>query len=848
VISKSFSLSFYLSSLILFVNLCIGSGINPYDKQINNLHMELKSSQAPVRAGAAESLGYLRSYRSGDFLAQALDDPGVAVRRQAAMSLAWCGGRNHIDKLIQAMQDKDWMVRQGAWVSLTNLTGMKFPFDAIADDHEQQRQVRMWRQWWDNVPQNDAPRDIYKLIKDFSLADENNYAFGSNVTSSTTYRGPVSVLTDGDYRGVYWQTKNVPFPQYCTVELEQPREIGCVIVYQYGKNFCMTDYELSVSMDGRTFEKVIRKKEKSPPKLIFSFPPRKAKYVRIISHGTENPTYPTTFFEIEIRNQLPESHDDISLETRYERAIRALGVLGGKKASAAIINIIKPYMNRSTDDFAQKSLVQAALRSLGRLGDTYSVDVLLQFLNNPKWARYAADALGDCPCEKVCKSLIEAYPKYSRDLNRKNPKLLPRDDYPSLEPADRMYETPYAISVALSRMPWDNTDNLNALRDIIPLIAANIPSDFDGGMLYEPEAHQVVNAYLFEVARMRQVACEAIFKTLSEDYDHELLNTPVGKELVALSVVDPGDIPFAATWISTLCVNKEYVPRLINLLKHENGWVRINAAKALMFMDAKQAITPIGEILVKSKPEGEYGYFGKFIFNNSKKQGQAEYDDPPPRWRQAYIRALGRLGATEYVPLLVKILFDDKNVLEVQQAALLALEQLNTPQALKAIGKAEQSHPFHSIKVFAREMLWRQGKLEQNPDNRIVQETQVINSEPDSWAGKLEGFVFIKGDNNMPNDFQIDIWRQTYSTTDSGPTYRMGENLFVLYLTQTGGKVRQLTNFQDGYVADCEVSYDGKKVVFARRGGEDNPWWHIWCVNADGSRLQQLTFGPYHDR
>jgi len=62
-----------------------------------------------------------------------------------------------------------------------------------------------------------------------------------------------------------------------------------------------------------------------------------------------------------------------------------------------------------------------------------------------------------------------------------------------------------------------------------------------------------------------------------------------------------------------------------------------------------------------------------------------------------------------------------------------------------------------------------------------------------------------------------------------------------------GGRVRALTNFSDGYVADCEVSWDGLRVVFARRGGEDDPWWHIHEIGADGAGLRRITDGPYHD-
>jgi Tol biopolymer transport system component len=56
---------------------------------------------------------------------------------------------------------------------------------------------------------------------------------------------------------------------------------------------------------------------------------------------------------------------------------------------------------------------------------------------------------------------------------------------------------------------------------------------------------------------------------------------------------------------------------------------------------------------------------------------------------------------------------------------------------------------------------------------------------------------------------------------------------------------RPLTRFEDGYVAEPELSWDGSKVVFSYRG-QDNPWWHLYRINVDGSGLEQLTHGPYH--
>jgi hypothetical protein len=75
----------------------------------------------------------------------------------------------------------------------------------------------------------------------------------------------------------------------------------------------------------------------------------------------------------------------------------------------------------------------------------------------------------------------------------------------------------------------------------------------------------------------------------------------------------------------------------------------------------------------------------------------------------------------------------------------------------------------------------------------------------------------------------------------------MGSNIFKIKISDPEGSLKQLTFFKDGYVADLEVSYDGKKLLFSHRNQDTDPWWHVFEMNADGSDIRQLTFGPYHD-
>lgn len=831
----------------------------PYESQIQEQLERLGDSSPAVRSAGAEALGFLRAYAAADALVSALDDPAAVVRRDAAISLAWCGGRTEVAPLLDALDDDDWVVRQAAWVSLTNITGMEWPYDALADVGVREVQAQVWRDGWARIPGDRPPEEVFELVEQrYSLWKE-NLALRSAATASSTYKGPPSALTDGVYGPAYWQTKDCTFPQTCTVELDRPKTVGSVVIHQYAKGYCMTDYVVMTSLDGRDYGEVYRGRGRTNPRLVVSFPPHQARCIRIVSNDSENRLYPTTFLEIEIFSDASPD-DDLAL-LRMERGLRALGALGGDGAAEAIAKTLRPIVKLRTAyrqtakgtlsslTDAEKAMVRAGLRSLGRLQHPETLPLLIGFLEDPILARYAADALGDFGGVAACMALIDAYPQYARGAEFQKPKKLPLDDCPGFEAVDRMYETPFAIASALARLSLDDPDTVAGLARITPLLVANLPNDFDGAVLYEPEAGQLITAYLLERAGTRQMVCDVAFNALGQSRD--LPDTSVTQQLTSLAKLHPGDVPHAAVWLAALCQNERDSPALIELLQHDNGWVRINAAKALMFMGDKRAIEPIARILAASKPEAEYGYFGGY-FSYDGPQGHDEYNDPSPRWREAFIRALGRLRATQHEDLLARILVDERNVLDMQHAAALALDEMGGGEALEALQQAEQNHPFHSVRLVAREALWRRGQL---PATRLTSGRKQKPLESERPRGALlsetstqpEAIVFIQGDNEMPLAFQIDPWRQTYSTTDSGPTYRLGTNLLILRPAGPNGYVTSLTSFDEGYLSDCEVSWDGRRVVFARRGGDDDPWFHIWEVNTDGTGLRQLTRGPYHD-
>lgn len=94
--------------------------------------------------------------------------------------------------------------------------------------------------------------------------------------------------------------------------------------------------------------------------------------------------------------------------------------------------------------------------------------------------------------------------------------------------------------------------------------------------------------------------------------------------------------------------------------------------------------------------------------------------------------------------------------------------------------------------------------------------------------------------------------------------YRPGGGLCLYTPGPHGGKLRQLVDSSQGEIIDCDLSYDGREVVFSwKRGGrqmaqphhmieeidrsrsEDN--YQVYRVNVDGSGLTQLTEGPHNN-
>ncbi|MDR1497313.1 MAG: HEAT repeat domain-containing protein [Puniceicoccales bacterium] len=846
--------------VLFFLFLCVNAltfygADNPFEDEVREKTRALTSSQNTAeRARAAEALGYMRAYKAENVLINALSDQATEVRRNAALSLAWCGSRLALKPLCQRLSDPDWAVRQSAAIALENLTGAKINFNALADTASRKQSENEWKLYIESLPINKIPKQILTAI---------------------------------------------------------------------------------VS---------------------------------------------------------PDHNDAI-------RALRAAGALGvNNETTKLIAKSIEPWRKiRDEKNSDAKVRVQTALRTLGRSSSPEAFAALSDFLRNPQWTRYAADALGDFGGKKAALILMEVFPPHARNVNDSDLEnevslcapATHSTDHPHLDARDRILSSVYAILFSLSRIPFDDQQLIDKLKQISPLIAKQIPLDIDRLVFYEEEPFQKifrslltrsgekdnllkhafnalqapispkrptpVNIYrknLFNQAashspvlrggdkafhlacdvsgwndlylivdnvenssmdranwaeaklidktgkiiyldEMQPVFAEQQYDKLKQNSSAAFPDLRIGKEIFnrglhthAFSVIhyklngnftqfssktgvcasrktDQGSVQFFVSPIPfsrpfplpvntsynsnlllTLCRDPAELPKIIPLLEHPNHWVRINAAKTLLFTGDKSAVPAIRTRLDRSKREGDYGEFSPPPYN-VQAQGQDEFNDPTPRDREALIMALGGFRDVESVPILIRILNDDKNSLGIRHRAALALGQIGSEKALAALQTAELKHPFHSVRMAARESLWRNGiePLPRSPAPEVS--VPVVN--PSEVYGRATKFVFIKGDivpNNNP--FQMDSWRQAYSTTDSGPTYRPGNNLYILDVSNGAPVVKPLTNFTDGFIADCEVSFDAKTVWFSRRE-RTSPWWHVFRIQTDGSNLRQITFGPYHD-
>ncbi|MDR1924857.1 MAG: HEAT repeat domain-containing protein [Planctomycetaceae bacterium] len=842
------------------------------------------------RARAAEALGYMRAYKAENFLIAALADEAAEVRRNAALSLAWCGSRSALKPLLKVLDDSDWTVRQAAGIALENLTGKNLRFDALGKKDVRQKTIAQLHDAIELLPESGIPAEVLSLIKS---ADHREAARG--------LRAAGALGTDAE-----------------TVKVIA----GTLETWRKSSNEKNADAKIRV----QTALRVLGRSglpEAFPVLSDFLRNPQWARYAADAlgdfggddAAGVLMDVFPSharqidnkiLASEIAIKAQATHPSDAPHLDARD----RILSVPYAILFSLSRIQFHDPKLNERLRTLApliarqvpldvdrlvfyEEEPFQKIFRSLlERSGEGETLlEHAFRSLNAP--AKCDASSSTVEIAGKDHKPFVQVAESSTKFEAFKSPVLLGGDEPFGISYSVQNWNDLYLVvdsveDYSMDRANWANAKLTDAkgqevYLDTLQFVSAN--QEYGKLMINRSANFPDLRIGKKNFARgLHTHASSVIHYKLDGKYTQFSVKVGVcasrqecqGSVRFLILPTPPDPVPrplitntsFNSNLMLTLCRDSNVVPRIIPLLDHSNRWVRINAAKTLLFIGDKRAIPAIRERLAASKRDGDYGEFAPPPYNSSA-QGQDEYNSPTPRDREALIMALGGFRDVESVTLLAKLLNDDKNSLGIRHRAALALDQIGTREAMSVLQVAERDHPFHSVRMAARESLWRRG-VESLARLAVPVVSPVVKS--DEIPQKATRFVFIKGAVVPENNpFQMDSWRQAYATTDSGPTYRTGRNLYLLEIVDGKPVVEQLTFFEDGYVADCEVSYDGKTVWFARRN-QDSPWWHIYRldlnirVDSSGNEsllsgafimppdgipprplVRQITSGPYHD-
>ena len=75
---------------------------------------------------------------------------------------------------------------------------------------------------------------------------------------------------------------------------------------------------------------------------------------------------------------------------------------------------------------------------------------------------------------------------------------------------------------------------------------------------------------------------------------------------------------------------------------------------------------------------------------------------------------------------------------------------------------------------------------------------------------------------------------------------RDGGGLYAISAHDGDAPPVELVASPGGQILDCDLSHDGRRVLFSWRSGQGQGY-HIWSVDVEGSDLRQLTDGEWHD-
>lgn len=193
----------------------------------------------------------------------------------------------------------------------------------------------------------------------------------------------------------------------------------------------------------------------------------------------------------------------------------------------------------------------------------------------------------------------------------------------------------------------------------------------------------------------------------------------------------------------------------------------------------------------------------------------------------AAMEALGDLGGERAVATLLRALDNDKYL--IRYGAARALGHMRHKPADEKLADIGDLDPVLIVRLAAKKSL---RQLRRESDTPLPPKPVLPGS-----------IAFIKTAVRSDATFGF---RDSYFFPKT-PRYHFGENLYTLTPPRPDGELKNLTQLSDGEVQGPEVSFDGKRILFAMRRDRARDGFHIFEIGADGSNLRQLTEGNCND-
>ena len=263
------------------------------------------------------------------------------------------------------------------------------------------------------------------------------------------------------------------------------------------------------------------------------------------------------------------------------------------------------------------------------------------------------------------------------------------------------------------------------------------------------------------------------------------------------------------------------------------------AALALGQLGDPAAVAPLIALLPPADAPKQYwelAYRGPegwvSMFERRYENGQVVVPPAPPgapnlRVAYAALEALGQLGGPEATQTLLSQLSSGQWL--IRYGAARGLGSARATEAVAALEDRASHDPTLVVRTAAQRALRRIAGTEPPP--------------PERPPLAIPAIAFLKARARTESSLGFED-SYPYPTM---PWYHWGENIYTLTPPRPDGELRNITGFRNCRVQGLEVSYDGKRLLFARCDDDAQTGFHICEVNADGTGLRQLTDGNCND-